>query len=82
MAMVDPKSVLRGMDNTEILNQFFNAGLNALYSGDGDAAYVMKNLVNGPQAHSDWLKDAAAVLLKDRPEFLKFFPPDFASRFS
>ena len=79
-SMSDLQTAIGGMDNGDLLNYFDNAATKALYSGDGDAAWVMKNFVNGPRAYGDVLKSNAVVLLKDKPGYLKYFSSDFTNR--
>ena len=68
---------VRAMDASEILKHLDAAATKALYSGDGAAAWVIRGVINGPNAYGEYLRDAAAVLLRDKPEYLKHFGTDF-----
>ena len=68
---------LKSMDPFEIPRYFLDASTEALYRGDSDSCWVMRNLVNGPDAYGDHLKANASILLIERPQILKYFPDEF-----
>ena len=66
-----------GMNDFEILKHLDDAATTALYSGDGNAAYTIRGVINGPDAYGQYLRNQTTMLLKDRPEILKHFSSEF-----
>jgi hypothetical protein len=68
---------VKSMDPFEIPKYFAAAATDALYGGDGDTAWIIRNLLNGPDAYGDHLKANAGILLRERPNILRYFPAEF-----
>lgn len=68
---------IKEIDVSKLRDYFHAAGFNAVSSGDGNAAWVLRGVLNRPESYGEHLRNFATLALFDNPQFFNYFSPEF-----
>ena len=68
---------IRSLDPITVRDYFHAAGSVAVYSGDGTAAWKLRDVLNRPESYGSQLTESAINMLFHHPQFFNYFVPEF-----
>jgi len=68
---------IQNSDALKVRDQVLSAAETAIQNLDGEAAWMLRGVINGPNCYGQYVKGAAAQLLMNNAHLIRYFPADF-----